>query len=96
LASRRERRADAIGHWLHIVAEAPEYVPLVTDRLVAALDAEARRPEALALLRRSLLEYPSIDSLDQGYRWIRDWEGAAAAETLLRDELKRHPVAAGV
>jgi lipopolysaccharide biosynthesis regulator YciM len=91
VASRRGRRADAIGHWLHIVAEAPEYAPLVTDRLVAALDAEARRPEALALLRRSLLEYPSIDSLDQGFRWIRDWEGAAAAETLLRDELKRHP-----
>ena len=91
VASRRGRRADAIGHWLHIVAEAPEYAPLVMDRLVAALDAQARRPEALALLRRSLLELPSIDSLDQGYRWIRDWEGLAAAETLLREELKRHP-----
>jgi len=91
VAMRGGRRADAIGHWLHIVAEAPEYAPLVMDRLMAALDAEARRPEAIALLRRSLLEHPSIDSLDQGYRWIRDWEGAATAETLLREELKRHP-----
>jgi lipopolysaccharide biosynthesis regulator YciM len=76
---------------LRIVAEAPEYAPLVMDRLMAALDAEERRAEAVALLRRSLLELPSIDSLDQGYRWIGQWEGAAAAETLLREELKRHP-----
>jgi len=91
VAIRRGRRADAIGHWLHVVAGSPEYTPLVLDRLMAALDAEGRRPEAAALLRRSLNEHPSIDSLDQAYRWVREWEGAAAAETLLREELKRHP-----
>jgi lipopolysaccharide biosynthesis regulator YciM len=91
IALQRSRRPDAIAHWLRIVAEAPEYAPLVMDRLMAALDAEERRAEAVALLRRSLLEHPSIDSLDQGYRWIGQWEGAAAAETLLREELKRHP-----
>jgi len=91
IALRRSRRPDAIAHWLRIVAEAPEYAPLVMDRLMAALDAQERRAEAVALLRRSLLEHPSIDSLDQGYRWIGQWEGAAAAETLLREELKRHP-----
>ena len=91
VALRRGQRADAIGHWLRIVAENPEYTPLVVDRLMAALDAQGRRAEAASLLRRSLLEHPSIDSLDQGFRWIREWEGAEAAETLLREELKRHP-----
>jgi lipopolysaccharide assembly protein B len=91
VAMRRERRADAIRHWLRIVADAPEYAPLVMDRLMAALDAQGRRREAIELLRRSLLEHPSIDLLDQGCRWIRDWEGAETAEALLREELKRHP-----
>ena len=91
VALRRERRTDAIGHWLRIIADAPDYALLVMDRLMGALDAEGRRAEAVALLRRILLEYPSIDSLDQGYRWVREWEGAEAAEALLREELKRHP-----
>jgi lipopolysaccharide assembly protein B len=91
VALKRGRRTDAIEHWLHIIAEAPEYAPLVMDRLMTALDTQGRRPEALALLRRSLQEHPSIDSLDLGCRWIREWEGDAAAEALLREELKRHP-----
>ncbi|HEV3019327.1 MAG TPA: lipopolysaccharide assembly protein LapB [Burkholderiaceae bacterium] len=91
VAVRRGRRAEAIGHWLRIAAEAPEYMPLVMDRLISALDAEGRRAQAAALLRRSLQENPSIDSLDLGCRWIREWEGDAAAETLLREELKRNP-----
>jgi len=91
VALKRGRRADAIEHWLRIIADAPEYAPLVMDRLMAALDAQGRRPEAASLLRRSLQHHPSIDLIDQGYRWIREWEGEAAAETLLREELKRHP-----
>jgi len=91
VALRSGQRGDAIAHWLRIVAGTPDYAPLVMERLMAALDAEGRRTEALALLRHSLLEHASIDALDQAFRWIRDWEGAAAAETLLREELKRHP-----
>jgi len=91
VALRRNQRASATGHWLRITAEAPEYGPLVMDRLMVAMDAEGRRVEATTLLRRSLLDHPSIDSLDLGLRWIREWEGAAAAEALLREELKRHP-----
>ena len=77
VALRRNQRASATGHWLRVTQEAPEYAPLVMDRLMAAMDAEGRRTEAAALLRRSLLEHPSIDSLDLGYRWIGEWEGAA-------------------
>jgi lipopolysaccharide assembly protein B len=91
VALKRDQRASAIGHWCRLVEEAPEYAPLVMDRLMAAMDADARRAEAVVLLRRVLWEHPSIDALDQGVRWVREWEGAAAAEALLREELKRHP-----
>jgi lipopolysaccharide assembly protein B len=91
VALKRGRRADAIEHWLRILADAPEYSPLVMDRLMTALDTQGRRPEAVTVLRRSLQQHPSIDLIDQGYRWIREWEGEPAAEALLREELKRHP-----
>ena len=91
VALRRNQRASAIGYWLRVALETPEYAPLVIDRLMAAMDSEGRRVEAAELLRRSLREHPSIDLLDLVFRWIRDWEGAAAAEALLREELKRHP-----
>ena len=95
VALRRGRRAEAIDRWLRIFTEAPEYAPLVMDRTMAALDAEGRRTEAAALLRRSLLDHPSIDTLDLCIRWIREWEGGAAAESLLREDLKRHPTLLG-
>jgi lipopolysaccharide biosynthesis regulator YciM len=91
VAVRRGQRASAIGFCLRIVDEAPEYSPLVMDRLVQAMDAEGRRGEALSLMRRGLQQHPSIDLLDQGVRWVREWEGVDAAEALLRDELQRHP-----
>jgi lipopolysaccharide assembly protein B len=91
VALRRDRRPDAIGHWLRIAADAPEYAPLVMDRLMPTLDAEGRRGEAVALLKRTLQAHPSIDLLDLAYRWIGEWEGVAAAETVLREDLKRHP-----
>ena len=91
LALRRDQRASATRYWLRIASESPEYAPLVMDRLMAAMDTEGRRVEAAALLRRGLLEHPSIDLLDLAFRWIRDWEGAAVAEALLREELNRHP-----
>jgi lipopolysaccharide biosynthesis regulator YciM len=69
----------------------PAHLPLIADRLSLALSQCERRTEALNLLRRSLLDMPSIDALDVAYKRVLEWEGAAAAETLLRDELKRNP-----
>jgi lipopolysaccharide biosynthesis regulator YciM len=91
LANREGDAAGAIGHWLHIATDSPEYLPLIADRLSLALDAQGRRAEALNLLRRELLDHPSVDLLDVGYRRTQEWEGPAAAESMLREELKRHP-----
>ncbi|HEU0204989.1 MAG TPA: lipopolysaccharide assembly protein LapB [Burkholderiaceae bacterium] len=91
IATRREQPEEAIKHWQRVDAAAPDYLPLVAGRLTAAMDATGRRAEALNLLRRGLLDSPSIDLLEVAYKRVGEWEGAAAAEQLLRDEVKRHP-----
>jgi lipopolysaccharide assembly protein B len=91
LAASRGDAAAATGHWRQVEEISPEYLPLVAARLADAMDAAGQRIEALNFLRRSLLDYPSIDLLDIAQARVARWEGAAAAETLLRDELQRHP-----
>lgn len=91
LAARRGQSEDAIRHWQRIEADMPEYLPLVAARLTEALAAAGRRAEALNLLRRNLLDWPSIDLLEVAHQRVAEWEGAAAAEQLLREELRRHP-----
>jgi lipopolysaccharide biosynthesis regulator YciM len=91
LAARRGQHDQAVAHWLRLDGMAPEYVTLVADRLSLAMDAVGRRQDALNLLRRSLLDAPSVDMLEVAYKRVADWEGGAPAEALLRDELKRHP-----
>ncbi len=91
LAMRRGDRAAAIKLWSRVESDAREYMALVAQRLSDALDQDGRRAEALNMLRRVLLDAPSIDLLDVAYNRVGAWEGPAAAEQLLRDELKRNP-----
>jgi len=91
IASGAGNSAQAIDHWMRIATGAPEYLPLIAERLSLAMDAAGRRAEALNLLRRELLDHPSVDLLDVCYRRAQEWEGAASGEAMLRDELKRHP-----
>jgi lipopolysaccharide biosynthesis regulator YciM len=91
LAARRGNGEQAISHWWGVGEMNPEYLPLVAGRIADALDAADRRVEALNFLRRSLLDHPSIDLLDIAHKRASAWEGQAAADALLRDELQRHP-----
>ena len=91
LAMRRGDRAAAIKLWSRVESDASESMALVAQRLSEALDQDGRRAEALNMLRRVLLDAPSIDLLDVAYSRVGAWEGPAAAEQLLRDELKRNP-----
>lgn len=91
LALREGDTATAIEYWLRIASDAPDYLGLIGERLSAALDAAGRRSEAIHLLRRVLLDHPSIDLLDIVVRRTQEWEGNAAGEAVLREELHRHP-----
>ena len=91
IAARRGELEQAIRMWTQIEATSPEYLALIARRLTDALDKVGRRVEALNLLRRNLMDTPSIDLLDITIERVAEWEGRVAAEQLLRDELKRHP-----
>lgn len=91
IAARRNDHALAVKLWLNVLDADATYLPLVAERLTAAMDAVGRRQEALNLLRKNLQDAPSIDLLDVAFRRVSEWESAAAAETLLRQELKRNP-----
>jgi len=91
LAERAGDRAGAIRNWSLVAVDSPGYLPLVADRYSVALDKEGRRAEALDLLRRQMREHPSVDLLEAAAKRVLEWEGPAAAESLLREELQRHP-----
>jgi lipopolysaccharide biosynthesis regulator YciM len=91
LATSRGAAVEAIAHWRRVEETNPDYVPLVAARMADAMDAAGQRAEALNFLRRNLLDHPSIDLLDIAYARAVAWESAAAGETLLREELQRHP-----
>ncbi len=91
IAARRKDHERAVSLWLNVIDTDATYLPLVAARLTAAMDALGRRQDALNLLRKNLQDAPSIDLLDVAFGRVSEWEGAAAAETLLRQELKRNP-----
>jgi lipopolysaccharide biosynthesis regulator YciM len=91
LAARRGQHEEAVKHWLRLETMAPEYLALVGERLSNSMDAVGRRADALNLLRRALLDAPSIDLLETAYKRVAEWEGPGPAEVLLREELKRNP-----
>ncbi|MCS6945725.1 MAG: lipopolysaccharide assembly protein LapB [Sutterellaceae bacterium] len=95
IARQRGATDDALRYWLRIESDAPEYLPLVAARLTELLDATGRRAEALNLLRRNLLDWPSIDLLEIAYQRVCAWEGTAAGEQLLREQLRRQPTLLG-
>jgi lipopolysaccharide biosynthesis regulator YciM len=91
LAARRGDMDEALRQWRKVEAVSLEHVPLIADKLVSALDAGSKRAEALNWLRKALLDAPSLDLLDIASRRTAEWQGPAAAEALVSEELKRHP-----
>ena len=91
IAAKRGDTEGAMQLWRKIEAVAPDYVPMVVPRLADMLAAAGRREDALNLLRRALHDTPSIDLLDLVARRTSEWDGAAAAEALVADELRRRP-----
>lgn len=91
LAARRGDAAEALARWQRVEAVSRDHLPLIADKVTGVLDGLGRRSEALNWLRRALQDAPSIDMLDCAHRRVLEWEGPAAAEVLVGDELRRHP-----
>jgi lipopolysaccharide biosynthesis regulator YciM len=91
LADRRGDAQDALRLWQRVEGASPDHLPLIAGKVTTTLERLGRRAEGLNWLRRALLDAPSIDLLDTAYLRSTEWEGPAAAEVLVADELKRHP-----
>ena len=95
IAVQQEQVAEAIACWQRIEQQDPTYLALVSKRLLDAFRKLERRDEGLLLLRGYLERYPSLDLLDVVFQLVLECEGAEAAYTLVRDELRRNPTLLG-
>jgi lipopolysaccharide assembly protein B len=86
----------AVEAWRRIESQNAAYLPLVADKLVAAFKQLGRHTEALALLRHYLSSYPSLDLLNTLFQLVLEREGPAAANELVRAELRRYPTLLGL
>lgn len=91
IAARRGEADEALQLWRRVGDLAPDYTPMVVPRIADALAAAGRREDAANELRRALHDSPSIDLLDLAARRTTEWEGPAAAEALVAEELRRRP-----
>jgi lipopolysaccharide biosynthesis regulator YciM len=87
---------DAIEAWKRIESQNAAYLPLVADKLVGAFKQLGRAQEGLALLRHYLSSYPSLDLLNTVFQLVLEREGPAAANELVRAELRRYPTLLGL
>jgi lipopolysaccharide biosynthesis regulator YciM len=96
LAASEGNPEDAIESWKRVEAQNPAYLVLVAEKLLAAHKQLGRQDEGLALLRGYLAAYPSLDLLDIVFRTVLQREGPAAANELVRAELRRTPTLLGL
>ncbi len=95
IEAQQDRTEEAIACWQRIEQQDPTYLALVAQRLLEAYRKLVRRDEGLRLLRGYLERYPSLDLLDVVFQLVLESEGADAAYSLVRDELKRNPTLLG-
>jgi lipopolysaccharide biosynthesis regulator YciM len=96
IAEREGDHAAAIEAWQGIEQQNPAYLALVAKRMLDAFRALGRVEEGLALLKRYLSAYPSLDLLDVAFQSTLDAEGPEEAYRLVRDEIRRNPTLLGL
>ncbi len=86
----------AIEAWKRVENQDPGYLALVAERLMDAFTRAGRRDQGRTLLRAWQEKHPSLDLLDQVFRWVLEAQGPQAAYLLVKDELKRNPTLLGL
>lgn len=88
--------AEAIKVWKRIENQDPVYLSLIAERLMEAYARLGQREQGHTLLRSWLERHPSLDLLEQVFRWEFENRGAQAAYDLVREELRRNPTLQGL
>lgn len=83
--------AAAISHWKHIEFQDPEYLGLVSTKLLKSFAALNQSKEGIDLLKSYLESYKLSSLMSALYEATITEEGADSAATLARNELIRKP-----
>lgn len=94
-AAAEQQHAEALSIWRGVEAQQPSHLALVAAKMQASYKALDRAAEGLSLLKHFLENYASIDLLNIVYQATLELEGMAAANELVRVELRRHPTLQG-
>lgn len=90
------RDDEAVEAWKRVENQDPEYLALVGERVMVASVRLGRGEQGLVLLRAWQDKHPSVDLLDQVFKWVLEAQGAQVAYDLVREELKRNPTLLGL
>ena len=90
------KHEEAIATWKNIEHQDALYLPLVAERLLNSYRKLDRQAEGVALLRKYLVNYHSLDLLNVVFDGVLKNDGPAAAYKLVRDELERNPTLLGL
>jgi len=86
----------ALELWKAIEQQDAQYLPLVSERILAAYQKSDHLNEGIDLLQSYLAKYSSLDMMDVLFKTILQRDGSEAAYRLVRDELKRTPTLLGL
>ena len=86
----------AVFTWRRVEQQSVPHVALVAQRLMDGYRKLERPQEGLNLLKNYLAEAPSIDLLEVVFKATLELDTVAAANQLVRDELRRTPTLLGL
>jgi len=86
----------AVLTWRRVEQQSVPHVALVAQRLMDGYRKLERPQEGLNLLKNYLAEAPSIDLLEVVFKATLELDSVAAANQLVRDELRRTPTLLGL
>lgn len=90
------RVEDAIEAWKRVENQDSVYLSLVAERVMDAHVRLDRAEQGQTLLRAWLEREPTLDLMDQVFRWEIERHGPRAAYELVRRELRRNPTVLGL
>jgi lipopolysaccharide biosynthesis regulator YciM len=96
LAAQQGNFQPALQAWQRIESQNPAYLALAAERFADAYRKLGDLPTGIRQLRNYQSQYPSLDTLNALFTLTLEYEGPAAAATLIKDELARNPTLIGL
>lgn len=90
------RLEDALEAWKRVENQDPVYLSLVAERVMEVYGRLDRLDHGQTLLRAWLDRNPTLDLMDQVFKWEIERNGPKAAYDLVRKQLERNPTVLGL